>query len=675
MQTTPLHILFLSALAVAPGRAVPVSDGATTPSDTAAASDTARPEREAVLAAQEVLGRPASPKAGVRVIGRDELSRAGSLVELLGREPGLVARQAGGLGSYSTLSLRGSPTDQVEVWIDGVPAGGSTGSTVDLGPVAVDGIERVEIRQAGAPGSEGAPRIDLVSRRGWAGVGASARVGSFGEKALSGWWGDSSGRVSTSAWYETADNDYPFPWDAGTTYKTSDDRVVSMRNNDFTGRGAALAVRPTATTDVDLRLEDHERGVSHPNLADPDARLSGWSIQGRSRWRSEAWWHPSVELALRRFQSEWNDPERTAGYDVDRHSEEEGMDGQARAGVAREEGDWFDAALRLAVRGESSERTSLGRMEIPVTPSGSRRSGSIDASWTGTAADGFWGAELAGRLEKAWDERDWTQELGTVRVVEPVETSFDGSRLGGRIWVRPLPAVSTWVSGTRRTRPPDFTEWMGDNGYSLSVPDLDPETSWSWELGGAWDQGPWRASIAGWTSVYRDPIEAYQLGASPIVSHRNGSGYEALGADGRAGWFGRFASVSASGTLQTGSVRSANPQIDGNVPRRFPRWKSDVQLGAGPWFGARAGVDLYAQGPTWASELNWPGDARDGRVRAGSWLRWSRRGASISLIARNLFDDHAEDFEDLPLSGRSFQARLDLDLPTTTKHQHGEDNP
>jgi len=685
MTPSPYHIVGILWVAATAGVADPLGDPATADSVVSTSStggigsaggiDSARAPREAVLEGGRTRARDRLAPSNLRVIGRDELSRAPSLIDLLDREPGVVGRRAGGLGNYATLSLRGSSSDQVEVWIDGVPLGGSAGSSVDVGTVALDGLERVEIRQAGEAGSGGAPRIDLVSRRGWAHQGASARVGSFGERALSAWWGDASGRVAVSGWTESADNDYPFPWDNGTVYNTSDDRVVRLSNNDYLGRGLAASVRPTESLDLSLRAEDAARGVSVPGLPDPRGRLEDASVQGSARWRGSQAWHPTLEAGARWARSEWNDPGRSTDWRVDYRSVEDAADLSAQAGVAREANDWLDGWLLARTRFETSDRESRGELDVPVTPSADRTTWEAEAGWKGVSPAGRLGAEASARLQSTTDGRDWTTSVGSVTEGPRTESRRLGTRLSGRLWARPADIVSVWLSAAHRLRPPDFHEWMGDNGYTLTTPSLAAERADAFEAGTALHDGSWRASLAAWMVDYRDPIEAYQVGSSPLVYHRNAPGYRAWGLDGRAQWCGSLAGLSAGGTLQDATVRDPNPSMDGNRPRRFPLWKGSLEATLGPWSGLLAGAGASTQGPIFASELNRPSDRRPGRLFLDSWLRWSRHSLSATVSVRNLLDEHPEDFEDIPLSGRQYALRVDLDLPNPTNRTPPGETP
>jgi hypothetical protein len=208
---------------------------------------------------------------------------------------------------------------------------------------------------------------------------------------------------------------------------------------------------------------------------------------------------------------------------------------------------------------------------------------------------------------------------------------------------------------------------MGDNGFTLRTPDLEMERSSTGEFGNRLASGPFDGTIAAWIASYENPIEAFQRGASPLVSHRNAPGYVAGGVDARISLDARVARLSAGGTLQDAAIEDPNPSMDGNRPRRFPAWKASASAGSAPWRGLSAGADLELQGKTYATELNRPTDLREGRTFLGTWVRWGIGGFSVALSLNNLLDEHPEDFEDIPLAGRQFAFRVDYEHSQPTR--------
>ena len=69
--------------------------------------------------------------------------------ELISRQPGVHLSQFGGLGQFSTVSIRGSSAEQVLVLLDGIPLNTGEGGSVDLSTIPLEALERIEIVRGG----------------------------------------------------------------------------------------------------------------------------------------------------------------------------------------------------------------------------------------------------------------------------------------------------------------------------------------------------------------------------------------------------------------------------------------------------------------------------------------------------------------------------------------------
>src|SRR5437867_12606057 len=68
-----------------------------------------------------------------------------SLSEVLGEAAGVHVDQYGGLGAFSTVSLRGAAAGQVTIYLDGVPLTSAAHGEVNLADLPITAVERVEI--------------------------------------------------------------------------------------------------------------------------------------------------------------------------------------------------------------------------------------------------------------------------------------------------------------------------------------------------------------------------------------------------------------------------------------------------------------------------------------------------------------------------------------------------
>ncbi|MEW6442979.1 MAG: TonB-dependent receptor [bacterium] len=89
--------------------------------------------------------------------------------DLLSRQPGVHLSQFGGLGQFSTVSIRGSSAEQVLVLLDGIPLNSGEGGSVDLSSIPLEALERIEIVRGGGSAVYGPDAmggvVNLITRK------------------------------------------------------------------------------------------------------------------------------------------------------------------------------------------------------------------------------------------------------------------------------------------------------------------------------------------------------------------------------------------------------------------------------------------------------------------------------------------------------------------------------
>jgi vitamin B12 transporter len=143
------------------------------------------------------------------VITRQDIrdSQAVDLPSLLGREAGLEFTQSGGVGSNSSLFMRGGRSAQTLVLIDGVRVEDAAFGTTAIQHIMLDEVERVEIVRGNVSSLYGSGAIggvvEVFTRRGSGTPGPSveASAGSRGTWKLRGGYGGQTGdtRFNVSA--------------------------------------------------------------------------------------------------------------------------------------------------------------------------------------------------------------------------------------------------------------------------------------------------------------------------------------------------------------------------------------------------------------------------------------------------------------------------------------------
>ena len=206
-----------------------------------------------------------------------------SLPEVLEQEVGVQTRSTGGAGSFSSVVLRGASSEQVVIYLDGVPLNDASGGAVDLSLILLENIERIEVYRGSTPLELGDPSIggavNIITRQSAqdrpTSSELSATVASFHTYKLS---GSSSivkqkNRFYIGASYLQSKNDFSYSNDNGTPANPADDRV-EKRQNDGVKHFTALANWKYQIDDdmnSELRLDVSGRNKELPGVSNsPD---------------------------------------------------------------------------------------------------------------------------------------------------------------------------------------------------------------------------------------------------------------------------------------------------------------------------------------------------------------------------------------------------------------------
>jgi iron complex outermembrane receptor protein len=247
----------------ADGLAGPVPSEYETVVRTASASDP-RP-REDDAASASTITNARTPRSGE------------SLPQLLSELPAVAVTRLGGLGALATVSLRGSTSNQVLVYVDGVPLNSAVGGGVDLGAIPLGDIERIEVYRGMTPIGFGASAmggvVSVTTRAPRDTAAASyAGLGSFGERscgARAAWVGETA-RLYAGAHVLGSEGDFSYRSDSGTAFELGDDHDLRRQNNAL--RQLDGIVRGS------LRFADRRELVASVSLFDRDQGLPGLGI-------------------------------------------------------------------------------------------------------------------------------------------------------------------------------------------------------------------------------------------------------------------------------------------------------------------------------------------------------------------------------------------------------------
>ncbi len=166
---------------------------------------------------------------------------------VLSRTVGVRVRQYGGLGSFATASIRGSSSNHVQVYLDGVPINDAYSGSVNLADLPLGGLRSIEVYRGFSPPHLGSSAIggtiNLVTRGGedYEGAGlfshaeANASAGSFGSRRYNAslWAGRDGINLHCHGNYMESAGDFAFTDDNGTSENPLDDTDTTRFNNDF----------------------------------------------------------------------------------------------------------------------------------------------------------------------------------------------------------------------------------------------------------------------------------------------------------------------------------------------------------------------------------------------------------------------------------------------------------
>ena len=158
--------------------------------------------------------------------------------EVLSATTGVQVKRLGGLGSFSSVSIRGSSSEQVEVYLDGILLNSALGGGVDLSNLPLSQVAQIEVYRGAAAGQSGlGGTVHIRTRPSSDGrrLGGSASWGSFDTRTLSAMVSDRRSRTDyvVVADYTSSDNNFEFIDDNGTEYNQADDAPASRQNSDL----------------------------------------------------------------------------------------------------------------------------------------------------------------------------------------------------------------------------------------------------------------------------------------------------------------------------------------------------------------------------------------------------------------------------------------------------------
>jgi outer membrane cobalamin receptor len=430
-------------------------------------------------------------------------SRVDSVADVLSESVGVQVRRFGGLGAFSTVSIRGSTPSQVEVYLDNVLQNSANAGLVDLGSLPLDNVERIEIYRGFAPLQLGAGSIggaiNLITRpvAGETTNTASVSYGSFDTRKITLYRSqgfDKLGYLVLFNYTESA-GDFTFLDDNGTRFTTLDDKVSTRRNNDFrsfniNAKGEAILRGWQITLSDDVFIKD--QGVpGQSSVQSETARLDVWRNVAMLRVEKKAFPWPvtdtAFQVAYTRNSEHFTDPDGRIGVGVqDMRNNTEAFTGNSLMTLYLER--WRQTlSLFLEGRYETFRNIDL----LPEQRGQPANPGPLEHRTGFTVALQDEMRLFADRLslrpllryQLVHNEFGGQPTFGFVRLTTPTvaQEDFVSPSLG--VKYKLLSWLDLKGNIGRFGRVPTLFELFGDRGVTLGNPNLVSERGTNWDIG------------------------------------------------------------------------------------------------------------------------------------------------------------------------------------------------
>jgi vitamin B12 transporter len=630
--------MFESDVEIENGRAA-VLDIVLEPAVTTLDVVTVRGERDSSAAGATTFDRAAIEASGRRDLG-----------ELLQSTPGVLVTQAGGPGSASHASIRGSSANEVLVLADGVPLNSPITGEADLSRVQLENVERV-IVYTGSQSARFGPRalggvIEIETRRAAREASMSMRGGAWGEGSVSSLvagtrpTGAGTFGASLAGDYHTLRGDFAYDVPAvrggGTVRRVNDASTSREILGVATWEDGAWSAAGRASVD------DLHRGLAG-SIVQPS--LTGREGQGRSDVGVDAAYRRglvswSTTTSMTRERATYRDPAPPFGTPYDDSVRATSLDAVTRFVVGSD-------ALSGSIGGEARTIDVQSTMLAPGSP-----------RWQG----------LLGAFVGLHGVREVTPS-GT-RAAADLNARIDRSSLSGsavspeaRLMLsREHLAVSASIG--EGYSPPSLADQFFQEGVQVRPnPSLRPErTRDDVELriaANALDAGFARVDME--AAVYRANVDGMILWSpdfrfiwSPANFAVRRSGSELSGRVTLAAL-----PVDLHGTLNSSHVAYAGPVMRGQVVYR-PRTTGDISFGGGP-----AALHVEIANRYVGERRTVPGDPINSLPsywRTDAMLSTSRVWRSVAVVGTlamdNVFNRPAAMLVDYPFPGRAWSVTL-----------------
>lgn len=635
-------------------------------------------------ARSDVLNRPGFVAL---VDMRPRAGRVEDLSAVLSQLVGVRVTQYGGLGSFATVSIRGSSSSQVRTFLDGMPIDDPYLGVTNLADLPLGGVERVEVYRGFSPpqlgGSAIGGAVQLVTRDDPSGdaflsnAEASLSAGSFDTQRENASASVHTGplRFFTHVTHEESRGDFEFLDDNGTPFQPDDDEVETRANNTFEGWNGIARVSSGVPWVGDASLayyfSSREQGVpglgsfqSESASAERERHMGQLRLDGTPLFgKSVQWWaNGFYQHANEQFHDENADVSLVA-QDTDNTIQSYGGGARARWLLPR-----LPVSLEASFLGQKDQFHPVNH--LPSTVEGPDRWRRATTSSLGADIHLF-DETLVLTATERWEFHEdeffdaprfpWLPPAPQGRISHHEDTPSFGVRY------QPLHWLTLKANGGRYYRAPTFLELFGNTGSVTGNGELKPETGLNRDAGVVFNverAGRFRGlfmEVSYFDNETDDLILFFQNSQYTVKPTNIGAahihGWELNGAAALvAGAHTQFELAAGYTRLDTEDT-SDIPYYNGNELPSRPRDDVNASLSCS-WRRLRATYELHYMSANWLDRAN----LREAPSRDLHNLIFVFRtpvdGLSLTVAGINLTDERPVDVAGYPLPGRSAYTTL-----------------
>ncbi|MBI3541085.1 MAG: TonB-dependent receptor [Deltaproteobacteria bacterium] len=591
------------------------------------------------------------------VITAKELKgRRTSLPEVLEQSSGVQVRHLGGLDDFATVSIRGSTSEQVAVYVDGILINQAAGRGVNLATIPTDQIERIEVYKGAAPARFGSSAmggvVNIVTKKGRK-PRETRLIQSFGsfntyEGTLLHAQNLKKASYQVGYTYSRSAGDFTFLDDNGTPFNTSDDQITTRKNNNFARHNVLTKLGLPSSQENGLEFDfqnqffREDRGI--PGLATRSstaANLSttrnGFSFEVSKKVTPRLKWTLSPSFQF--LEEQFRDPQGEISpgpQEVDNKTLQYGSSLGGLLGL----GEHQSIDTRLEYRGEQ---------------------------FLGSAVRNNVSLGVEDEIVLFGEKFILTPSIRTEHIFSHNENSETLSLhpVSGKVGIKYRPSggenpVTFKTNFSRSYRVPNFTELFGNRGSFIGNPNLVPEKGWNWDIGGTLHLHPVRFEASYFLNHVEDLIQFLQTSQFTVraenLSRARIQGVEASVAT--TLW--EHWDISGSYTFQWAKDTSGLPGVDGKfLPGRA---KHDVSTQTA----------LHNKLGKIYSDLNFTdGNFLDTQnilsvnsrliLNAGASIHFFKH-FTAGVESKNILDNRLVDIVGFPLPGRSYYGKLEIEI-------------